>query len=261
MNDWEHNLADLLVFQKNHGHCRVSKGWPQNPGLHKWLAIQRIRQENLSLDRLTRLYKLGFDFGPWETRWLAQFLTLLRFKEEHGHCGVPNEWKQNRSLGIWVSSHRSRKRKLYPWRRKRLDAIGFIWNMRDLVIERRFVELKAFKAKYGHCRVPYEWPENPNLSRWVRRQRERRKKLSAETRRRLDALGFIWNHFEQLWEEGFTELVKFRKKYGHCRVPHEWSQNPRLSHWVARQRRIKKKLSKEQRKRLKQLKFYDHAGC
>ena len=45
------------------------------------------------------------------------------------------------------------------------------------------------------------------------------------------------------WLERFRELVNFRQARGHCFVPHNWQENPRLAQWVKRQRyqyRLKK---------------------
>ena len=38
------------------------------------------------------------------------------------------------------------------------------------------------------------------------------------------------------WQERFDELVQFRNQHGHCLVPLDYEQNPRLGHWVKRQR-------------------------
>jgi hypothetical protein len=40
-----------------------------------------------------------------------------------------------------------------------------------------------------------------------------------------------------LWEAKLEELVTFRKKVGHCLVPHNWKENTPLAQWVIRQRK------------------------
>ncbi len=42
------------------------------------------------------------------------------------------------------------------------------------------------------------------------------------------------------WEMQFFELKKFKKKYGHCDVPQNNSNYPKLARWCGEQRRIKK---------------------
>jgi len=56
----------------------------------------------------------------------------------------------------------------------------------------RLLELRTFKRRFGHARVPSDWPENRPLARWVNKQRARRPKLPAGRKRLLDALGFDW---------------------------------------------------------------------
>jgi hypothetical protein len=41
---------------------------------------------------------------------------------------------------------------------------------------------------------------------------------------------------EKQWVELFQELLKFKKKLGHCFVPHTFEENQTLSRWVKRQR-------------------------
>ena len=43
--------------------------------------------------------------------------------------------------------------------------------MEDIEWEQRFSELKAYKEAHGDCNVPAIWPENPELAKWVIRQR------------------------------------------------------------------------------------------
>lgn len=41
---------------------------------------------------------------------------------------------------------------------------------------------------------------------------------------------------EEKWDIQFKELLTFKSKHGHCRVPQNYEDNPALSHWVKRQR-------------------------
>jgi hypothetical protein len=38
------------------------------------------------------------------------------------------------------------------------------------------------------------------------------------------------------WSERYEELLGYKKEYGHCNVPYQWSGNNPLSQWVKRQR-------------------------
>ena len=107
-----------------------------------------------------------------------------------------------------------------PERGQRLDAIGFVWNPLDEAWEEGFAALTTFKTREGHCLVPQNHVEGTfKLGTWVSNQRANRDKTSAERRRRLDAIGFVWDTRESAWEEGFAALTSFKACEGHCLVP------------------------------------------
>ncbi len=128
--------------------------------------------------------------------WERQFKELEAFKEKHGHCNVPGQYKSNPALGNWVSTvRRQRKRgELDEEIIDCLNALGFCW-ARQTTWEQRIHDLKAFKQKHGHCNVPNWYPSNPGLGAWVSGVRRRKKlgKLAEDRILLLDALGFCWD--------------------------------------------------------------------
>ena len=64
---WEERFAELVAYQTQHGHCRVSFGYPENPALGLWVSTQRVekRAGTLSEERIARLDALEF---VWELR-------------------------------------------------------------------------------------------------------------------------------------------------------------------------------------------------
>ena len=79
---------------------------------------------------------------------------------------------------------------------QKLNQIGFTWD-NDLrpTWELHFKELEAFKKKHKHCDVPWNYPPNLGLGRWVSymRQRKRLGTLAKDRVYRLAALGFCWS--------------------------------------------------------------------
>ena len=57
------------------------------------------------------------------------------------------------------------------------------------------------------------------LGRWVAVQRFKEDTLSPERKKRLNAIGFVWDAHDAAWEQGFAALTKFKARKGHCRVP------------------------------------------
>lgn len=62
---------------------------------------------------------------------------------------------------------------------------------------------------------------------------------------------------EEIWEQRFHELKKYRELHGHCNVPSRHKENKKLAKWVETQRYFfkKKLLSKERINRLKDIGF------
>lgn len=107
-------------------------------------------------------------------------------------------------------------------------------------------ELLNFRKENGHCLVPHTFPSKPHLARWVKRQRRQYKlrlegnKNSTMTEERikiLNDIGFVWDSHEVIWNERFEQLVAYKNKVGHCRVPSYCKDCPQLASWVKCQRR------------------------
>jgi hypothetical protein len=82
-------------------------------------------------------------------------------------------------------------------RMKKLNKLGFIWDMYEAAWTERYEELVKYKGKYGDCIVPMLHTEYPKLGEWVSTQRKLyRGKSSPEINRvrfdKLEALGFVW---------------------------------------------------------------------
>src|ERR1019366_1771409 len=125
-----------------------------------------------------------------------------------------------------------------------LDAYESRW-------EKGFAALAKFKARKGHCRVPCRYIEGKfRLGRWVLLQRKVKDKMLAKRRRRLNAIGFVWDGHEQAWENGFAALTKFKARKGYCRVPRYYVEGAyKLGQWVSVQRLSRDAMSAERRKR------------
>jgi len=108
----------------------------------------------------------------------------------------------------------------------------------------RYKELLQFHSKYGHSAVPHTYPQNPQLARWVKRQRRQYKlrrdgRASTMTVNRLEMLesvGFVWDSHDVNWKDKLYALQTFRREKGHCNVPSNF-KDKKLATWVKCQRR------------------------
>lgn len=265
--EWKKPFAELKAFRQQHGHCKVPPAWPVNRALARWVVQQRFHYHHLPLDRLRRLFDLGFHFGGQERHWLAMYFRLVAFHNRRGHCNVPARWRRDAVLGGWVFVQRAqqRRRRLEPRRVHLLAKLGFDWDPLASIWEKRFHELEKFVGRYGHCNVPNRWTENRPLAVWVGNMRGRKHWLSPKQIQRLDKLGFEWKRYSAAWERRFQQLLAYRRTCGHCRVPARWSPNPQLGMWVSlqRERRQEGTLHAEQKRHLDEIGFdwYPHQSA
>jgi hypothetical protein len=141
--EWDRMCDALAVYRREHGDCKVPKGWREDPKLARWVVRQRryLRSRTLRPDRRQRLEELGvdrepaaprtlaFSDGPRELAWQKFLKSLAAFREQQGHCNVPRRCPWNPKLGRWVHYQRELGRRgLLSGKRKRLlDALGFQW--------------------------------------------------------------------------------------------------------------------------------------
>jgi superfamily II DNA or RNA helicase len=261
--DWQLWFQALLEYKAEYGNCRVPDIYKKAKGLSSWIKNQRkyFHAETLSYERISKLEGLGFEWDPLTTDWDRMFDALNAYKSKHGDCRVPQRYKINISLSHWVRNQRDsfKSGKLSAERIGKLDAIGFEWDPlnSDWVIF--FEELKAFREKYGDCRVSRTKEEFKELANWISNQRSlyKKGKLSPERISKLESLGYEWDILDSDWSRYFDALTEYKSKNGSCRVPYSFSEYPRLGIWVARQKRFfeRGKLSPDRIARLDALGF------
>ncbi len=269
---WKQWLKGARQFKKRHGHLRLSDLRECDkilPGLYHFAYNVRSGEETITEEQRKILDQLGFDWGLPGTNafFQARLRDLAAFKEEHGHCNVPQKSKTHRQLGQWVARLRMRREEISEARRKQLEEIGFVWDrMEELIAtqwEAHFEDLLAYKEKHGDCLVSSNDPDWKSLYNWVSRTRRGRDALTAEQVQRLDRIGFVWNalRFEAAaaFEDRYAKLKAFQATHGHCRVSD--ANDPTggvLKRWVVRQRDKRKRgaMSPEHEERLTKLGFH-----
>ena len=185
---WRERYGELLEFKREHGHTYVPAIWEENPELGSWVVTQRHRKRNLTPKQIAMLEKVGFDWDPYETAWRRHYEELLEFHRKHGHCRPRVDTSD---LGKWVHKQRMKADKIPPHRKKLLNRIGFLWSEKiDAVWMRKFEELKAYHARYGHSPDTNESP----LGVWVSNQRtiHRTGRMPPEREKLLEEIGFVW---------------------------------------------------------------------
>ena len=146
---WGVKFRQMCEFKVKLGHCRVPPNYAANPKLGRWVYDQQIRYRKIkeeeassvTAERIRALNGIGFDWGTAKnSSWGERFQQLCEFKEQFGHCLVPNSYADNPKLGRWVTTQRiqrtcyqkGRARHIKVEHIRKLDDIGFEWEPRDL---------------------------------------------------------------------------------------------------------------------------------
>jgi len=130
------------------------------------------------------------------TSFEKSFSLLKEYKEEHGHCNIPQRYKVGTiPLGRVVSNIRMGSRKITPEQKAELDAIDFVWDAsRTIPFEEVLRLLKEYKNEYDHCNVPldHKTASGTSLGVIVNNIREGGRKTTPEQKAMLDSIGFVW---------------------------------------------------------------------
>jgi hypothetical protein len=144
-------------------------------------------------------------------QWYERYQELCRFYHKRGHCLVPHNFEGNPALAQWVKRQRhqyklkkqGRHSTLTDQREAALEQLNFVWDSHGAIWDERFNDLLVFKSLHGHCSVPTTFPEDPQLSTWVKCQRRQYKlfltgkkcKMNQGRVRaaKLENVGFVFN--------------------------------------------------------------------
>ena len=218
-------------------------------------------KQNLTREKVEALDKLGFIWTPRDAQWDSAFDELALFFKDFGHANVPPNFltKSGFNLGTWARQVRSRKSMQNEKRLERLAEINFVWRFDVDTWQQPYEELVEYYKTNGDCLVnkKYTTQTGLKLGNWVYTQRTQRFRMTKDRLQKLKDINFVWNVNEFMWEQAYSALLEYRKKYGDCRVnikyktPNEF----KLGIWVSTQRSKKDKLAPERLKKLDAIGF------
>jgi hypothetical protein len=185
-----------------------------------------------TLDEAADLFQFGFGI-------------LGAYAQKHGHSRVPLDYRERSfGLGTWVNNRRNdyKAGRLSRGKVNALESLsGWTWEPRSDDYRAGVDALRRFVDEQGHARVPTECIEDGlNLGGWVARIRQlgKRGKLTPAQVSELEALpGWVWDARRYRFLEALGKLEAYARRTGHCRVPHDHTENGfKLGQWVSQWR-------------------------
>lgn len=261
-SSWELCFQEAEKYRAEHGNLKIPKRYVTESGiaLGSWLLTQkRVRAGNvpgkLTKEQIMRLDGLGME---WESRvgkaWETGYRELLDFYEENGHVDVPCRYvtEDGYPLGKFVSNQRTAWRNsqrteeagktvpggrtLTAERKRKLDALGFIWNKSEQGWARYYAAAKAFYEREGHLDVPvkYVTEDGLRLGDWLQAKAVARDSLSEDKIKALEAIGMTWgSRYDAKWEEKYRLAEQYYQEHGDLEVPKEYrTEGVNLGRWV-----------------------------
>jgi predicted helicase len=255
---WEFWFGLLEAYQEDFEDCLVHVHYVTDSGfrLGKWTAQQRTLKKNLTNDKIQRLDEVGFIWNVNSFKWEQGFKELRHYYKLNRDCLVAARYATDLGykLGNWVGNVRASKKELTSERIKRLDEMGFIWDIHSLKWEQGFKELAHYYKMEGHSMVPFKYINDSGykLGKWVVKVRHKIERLTNEQRQRLDKVNFVWDTELEKFEKGFKELENYYKLNGDYLVPRKYLTDSgyKLGIWLASKKDRPERLKSEQRQRL-----------
>jgi hypothetical protein len=230
----------------------------------------------------TTISKITTDYAELDSDDERMLNMLMEYKEEHGDVHVPSgntrfATLERERLGIswelasWVTQQRLLYRRAMIAKKSSaqlltkqlqvkilvLESMGFLWAEREAQWQRSFNRLEAHKKRHGTLQIGKA--ENPQMYTWIDEQRKKhqKQKLSEERIALLEEIGFEFDLHEATWWDFYERLCRYKDEHGDTLVPSDYTRDPSLGKWVARQRRTHNHLhlSQERVEQLESLGF------
>ncbi|CAL9636798.1 hypothetical protein SUDANB120_06228 (plasmid) [Streptomyces sp. enrichment culture] len=228
---WWEGYGHAASFRAAHGDLDIPSTHITDDGfrLGRWIlnARQHYRKGWLRADRIRALEEIGM---IWDTRsrpWRRFIEEMTAFREKFGHTLVPQSYttRDGYTLGTRVNSARQ-SHTIPPRYRAELDALGMVWDTRDLRWQQLYNAALAYRDEHGHLDVPvsYATPDGYRLGAALKTRRVayRRGRLPAAEQASLEELGFrldtdrAWHDFLAACDRYVTahgSLAGIRKDY------------------------------------------------
>lgn len=273
--EWQIGWAALEEYVKETGHAAPPKNFTTTGGvrLGRWALRQRqlYLSGELEREKAEQLWTLpGWVWNVSDAQWERNYAALEAYVLVHGNTYPSSEYEteNGQSLASWVATQRKaiKRGTLRQNRRERLEDLPG-WDLarpfrarrrtapisRELpphyvaLWEQGYDELVAYTATHGNPHVPqrYRAETGFTLGHWVSAQRMsyRNGTMKASFPERIQRLesvdGWVWSHFDALWEAGYTQLFEYSRQHETASPGSKFVTDSgyRLGEWVMDQRR------------------------
>lgn len=238
-NSFEGVMAMLAVRKEYEEIVRAKGGVPVEFKLR-----DPLRQATNCFKKLRR----GLE-NSWEDFYAAAKHCGMN-DPETGLLNVPRNYvsEDGLAVGRWLEIQRQvragqRAGRLTEEQIARLDKIGIGWKRRlTLAWERGCASARKYRTEHGDLLVPVRYQDKSGfaLGEWIvyNRQRYLNGSLDEERIEELESMGMIWDTASSLWEQSYTEAVRYYLEHGDLEIPVKYTtpDGMALGVWLGSQR-------------------------
>lgn len=232
---WEKNYTAARQYYAEHGHLLVNISDKKFGGvpLGRWVAQLRTYRKSgiqcayLTPERIAALDAIGMVWDVPDYLWERNYAAAVEYHRQHGNLEVPSDYVDSNGvrLGAWIWNVRaglkngSARTQLSAEQIARLDELGMNWTGKhNATWDKAYQAACQYKKMNGNLDIPaaYVTADGISLGRWIRRQKTA--KLTEERRKKLDALGFVWEK-EDPWMEKYKLVKDYYNQHGNTKIP------------------------------------------
>ncbi|ASY37023.1 helicase associated domain-containing protein [Streptomyces sp. CLI2509] len=226
-SSWWSGYGHAAIYQEQHGDLAVPSEYETVSGFHlgRWIinARQHWRKGWLSDERVAALERIGMVFDRTKERelpWRKLLDEMERYRAVHGDAAVPQSYVSPTGYALGSKINTTRQHTSVPgWVRESLDALGMVWNARDLEWQRLVDACMAYRTEHGHLNVPQTYVTADGYTLGVRlynrAQRARRGELDAAELRTLEELGWLAHtRSDKQWSEFLAACDRYVTVHG-----------------------------------------------
>ena len=274
---WEKHYAQAVEYHKEHGNLLVGiqetleqNKCTENPFCKTEQNDKSIKyfQEEFGKETIKNYKKTSR-----KNENLARWITRLRTERKKLEYSMELQFEKKPNSTF-----------LTPERIAALDQLGMVWDVSEFLWEQYFAAAKEYYKEYGNLDVPthYRTADGKKLGRWIANQKKdyreknkfedltgqaqkkenqtektqqiskkKRKGLSKEQEKRLEAIGITWGvKHNATWEKSYAAASKYYQEYKTLDVSASYvtMDGFRLGRWIRQQREKYKKIAAELQK-------------
>ncbi len=166
--------------------------------------------------------------------WNDYYLAACAYYKTYGDLRIAKNYvtEEGMTLGSWIQTQRKAYfgkigEGLSQDRIEKLNQIGMLWSVRKSGFDRAYEELQEYHDKTGDVDVKARYISDSGfpLGKWVSNLRVRVKTsgrdavLTKEQQDRLEAIGFVWNKNDEIWETYILAAREYSAAHGNLQVP------------------------------------------